>query len=155
MRYLLISLIALWPAMVPAHDYRLGDLVIFHPKALEPSPSAQAGAGYFSITNNSERDDYLMAVTADFPQVTLHETVMKDDIAAMARRDRITIPAGQTVTLEPGGMHVMFMGLRDRPFVAGNVFEATLKFANAGDITVIFKIEERSEAATDIDHSGH
>ena len=49
--------------------------------------------------------------------------------------DGIVIPAGGTVTLEPGGYHVMLMGLTG-DLAAGQVVRLTLTFRTAGAIGV-------------------
>ena len=56
----------------------------------------------------------------------------------------VEIPPGQTVTLEPGAMHVMFMGL-GAPFVAGETVAATLVFEKAGRVEVEFNVQPRGE----------
>ncbi|MDP5359854.1 MAG: copper chaperone PCu(A)C, partial [Paracoccaceae bacterium] len=57
------------------------------------------------------------------------------------------------VQLAPGGLHVMFMGLGGDPFEVGETFPATLVFEKAGEVEVVFYVEERTAEA--MDHSGH
>ncbi|NJL56929.1 copper chaperone PCu(A)C, partial [bacterium] len=49
--------------------------------------------------------------------------------------DAITIPAGEMVTLEPGGYHIMLMGF-DSPLVEGDSLRLTLVFAAGAEVTV-------------------
>ncbi len=49
--------------------------------------------------------------------------------------DGLSIPAGQTVTLAPGGMHLMFSGVT-QPFTAGENVQITLTFDKAGERTI-------------------
>ncbi|MDB2407892.1 copper chaperone PCu(A)C, partial [Jannaschia sp.] len=75
--------------------------------------------------------------------VQLHEMSMSDGVMRMARRDGgIPIPAGETVTLEQGGLHVMFMRLPSG-FAEGLAIPATLVFEQAGEIEVVFTVEAR------------
>ena len=67
---------------------------------------------------------------------------------------RIEIPAGETVKLKPGGLHVMFMGLED-PLTEGENIPATLVFENAGEVEVTFNVEARDGDHSGHDHSGH
>ena len=53
--------------------------------------------------------------------------------------DALTIPAGETVHLEPGGLHLMFLQL-NQPHVVNQPFEVTLTFENAGEIVVSFDV---------------
>lgn len=136
-----------------AHEYKVGDLVIDHPMAFETPATAMSGGGYLTITNNGTEDDRLIAVQADFPRVMLHTTEMKDDVARMMHIDAVEVPAGETVSLAPGGLHVMFMGLDGDPFEQGEEIPATLVFEHSGEVEVIFNVEERTTEA--MDHSMH
>ena len=49
--------------------------------------------------------------------------------------DRIEIAPGASVTLEPGGYHLMLMGVTDMPAI-GEMVEITLTFEKAGDVVV-------------------
>ncbi len=139
---------------VTAHEFKIGDLVIGHPMAFETAATAMSGGGYLSITNNGEIADRLIAVEAAFPRVMLHTTEMKDDIARMMHIDVVDVPAGETVVMEPGGLHVMFMGLDGDHLEAGETFPATLVFEQAGSVEVIFNVEERKNGEM-MEHSMH
>ena len=114
-------------------------------KAFASPPTAMAGGGYMEITNTSEANDRLVAVEADFPRVEIHNHEFDSEgVARMVHlEDGIPIPAGETVILEPGGLHVMFMGLRDTPLVEGEKVEATSVFEKAGKVPVTFDIVKR------------
>ena len=51
----------------------------------------------------------------------------------------LPIPAGETVTLQPGGFHLMFMGL-NQPLVEGEAVTVTLTFETAGEIDVVLPV---------------
>lgn len=120
-------------------------------RAFETAPTAMAGGGFLSITNTGDSDDALIAVLADFPRVELHTTEFEGDIARMIHLDTIPVPAGETVMLEPGGLHVMFMGLQGNPLTEGDAISATLVFEQAGEIPVTFDVVKRDMAG----HHGH
>lgn len=138
-----------------AHEFKVGDLIIDHPMALETFQTAMTGAGYLSVTNSGTEEDRLIAVEADFPRVMLHTSVTTNDIVTMSEVEGIAIPAGETITLEPGGFHVMFMGLNGDPFEVGETFPATLVFEKAGRLDVVFNVEARNGEAKQEDHSNH
>lgn len=143
-----------------------GALSLTNIRAFATPPGAMAGAGYLTIDNGGTSDDRLIAVEADVPRVMIHTTVMEDGIARMRHVDGgVEIPAGGQALLQPGGLHVMFMGLRNTPLVAGETLPATLIFEKAGAVPVIFDIVPRStsgaghtdhDSSTDHDsHGGH
>jgi len=136
-----------------SHDFAAGDLEIGHPHAFETPPMALSGAGFLTVTNTGGTADRLIAVRADFPQVSVHETVVADGVNRMMPVDGIDILPGETVALEPGGYHVMFMGLDGRQLVAGARFPAVLVFEQAGEVAVEFAVETRpEEAGTGMNH---
>ena len=49
--------------------------------------------------------------------------------------DRIEVPAGGSVALEPGGFHLMMLGLTETPAV-GDTVELLLTFQEGGEVTV-------------------
>ena len=141
-----------------AHDYKVAGIVVTHPVAFETAATARVGGGYLTITNDSETDDRLLSISAEgFDEVSLHESSTDDmGVARMQHIAGIDLPAGRTVNLEPGGLHVMFMGLNGDPFEVGEEIPATLTFEKAGTLDVTFNVENR-RAAEDgaTDHSAH
>ena len=135
-----------------AHEFRVGDLTIGHPYAIETPATAKSGAGYLTITNAGDAPDRLLAVEAAVPRAEIHTS--ETDAAGVTRMlpvDGVEIPPGGTVTLEPGGLHVMFMGL-GAPFEAGAKIDATLVFEKAGEVAVEFNVEPRGAGTDDVDH---
>ena len=64
--------------------------------------------------------------------------------------DGLVIPAGGSVTLQPGGYHLMFMEL-NQPLVEGGLIDITLEFRDAGTVTVPFSIQ--GKGARSMDHA--
>jgi len=144
------------PSIAMSHDFKVGDLVVDHPVANTTPARAMTGAGYLSIKNNGDTADSLIGVEADFPRVMLHDTVVENDIASMSHIEAAEIAPGETLTFEPGGKHIMFMGLDGDPFEEGETFDATLIFEKAGRVDVEFVVEDLSDGHGDHgDHGDH
>lgn len=144
-------------ATVSAHEYTLGALQIDHPRAFETAPNVKVGGGYMTITNTGDTADTLLEVRVPtVPRVELHLSLTDaNGVARMIKQDGIPLPAGETVMLKPGALHVMFMGLGEDRFELGEKVDATLVFENAGTVDVQFSIEERtSDTHSGMDHSG-
>ena len=105
------------------------------------TPGAKVGGGYLKIVNHSDSDDRLESVASNHSgKAEIHSMVMQDDVMIMRPlEDGLAIPAGETVYLAPGSLHLMFMQLR-QPHVVGEPFEATLSFMHAGEKTVSFEV---------------
>ena len=142
--------LALSATQAMAHEFNLGNLVVDHPRILETTDVAKSAAGYFAILNKTEADDALLEIRANFPKVTLHNTIEDEGVMRMVPVDRMSIPDGDTITFAPGGLHVMFMGL-ETPLKEGDLVPTTFVFQNAGEMDVIFVVEKADGSS----HSGH
>lgn len=90
----------------------------------------------------------------ELPRVSLHGTQKDGGVMRMFDVDAIDIPAGETVALKPGAMHILFMDLNGDPFEVGEAIP-TLIFAATGKVDLIFNIEARATDTQNMDHSGH
>lgn len=107
--------------------------------------SAAAGgmsAAYFDVTNGLSVDDALTGVTSPVAAMAgLHETTTDaSGMMGMQETDSVPLPAGQTVTFAPGGLHVMLMGLK-QDLVAGT--RVDLSFSTQGSGTIVVSAEVR------------
>jgi copper(I)-binding protein len=68
-------------------------------------------------------------------RVELHESTMDGGVMRMRPVESLVIEPGETRVLEPGGLHLMMMRLKE-PLVAGKHFLLTLEFAEAGRVQV-------------------
>lgn len=122
---------------------RTGGIKIEHPYARSTVPGQPTGGGYLVIQNNGAADKLISASAADVSStVELHLMKLEGDVMRMRQVDAIDIGAGKTVQLQPGGYHLMLMGLKE-PLKAGEHFPLTLRFEKAGEVTVDVKVEGR------------
>lgn len=113
-----------------------------NPYVFETARMAKAGGGFVTLTNTGDGPDTLLEVRADVPKVEIHRTLMQDGRAMMRPAGAIEIGAGETVSLEPGGLHIMFMGLPD-PFELGETVPVTLVFEHAGEVEIDMPVVKR------------
>lgn len=125
-----------------AHDYSIGDLQIAHPWSRATPGGAKIGGGYFKIENKGTAADRLVSVTMErADRVEIHEMSVTDGIMQMRELPAgIALPAGGSVELKPGGLHVMFMDLK-MPLKQGERLVGTLTFERAGTVVVQFAVE--------------
>jgi copper(I)-binding protein len=125
-----------------ARDYKLGTLEISQAWARATPPSAPAGGGFLKITNTGATPDRLVSArspAADIVQV--HEMKMDGSVMRMREVEKgLEIPAGGSVTLAPGGYHLMMMGLKG-PLKQGSTVPVTLTFEKAGTVDVELAVE--------------
>jgi hypothetical protein len=135
----LLALLALLLMALPAaaHDYKLGALEISQPWARATPPTAPTGGGYLSVKNTGTTPDRLISASSPAAGIVqVHEMKMEGNVMRMREIDGpLEIKPGETVTLAPGGMHLMMMGLK-APLKQGEKVPLTLVFEKAGKIDV-------------------
>jgi periplasmic copper chaperone A len=104
-------------------------------------PGQPVGGGFITITNKGSEDDRLVtAASTQAGDVQLHEMAMEGDVMRMRQvTEGIAIPAGQTVELKPGGLHLMFFKVAEA-FKEGGTVNVTLTFEKAGAVDVVLPI---------------
>ena len=108
-------------------------------------PGQQAGGGYLSITSPAA-DRLVGGSTPAAQRLELHTMAMKGDVMEMRQVDAIDLPAGKKVELKPGGLHLMFIGLK-APLKVGDKVPVTLKFEKAGERKVEFEVAHKPMAS--------
>ena len=139
-----------------AADYTAGDLSLSKTWTRATPPKAKAGGGFVEIVNSGSQDDRLISATSDVAKnVELHEMAVTDGVMKMREmEDGIEIPAGETVTLKPGGLHIMFMGLNE-PFEEGTTVPVVLTFEKAGDVEIELDVAKMGAKSMKHGHGDH
>jgi copper(I)-binding protein len=101
----------------------------------------QGGGGYLSITS-AAADRLVGGNTPVAQRFELHTMSMKGDVMEMRQVDAIELPAGKKVEFKPGGLHVMFIGLK-QPLKLGSKVPVTLKLEKGGEVKVEFEVASR------------
>jgi copper(I)-binding protein len=92
-------------------------------------PGSKVGAAYVTFTNTGSEQRKLLKITSTISdEVTLHRTsVTSQGTTRMWPMAVLAVEPGETLRLEPGGIHVMFNALKS-PLVAGQKVPLTIKF---------------------------
>jgi len=100
---------------------------------------AEIGAIYLTI--ESPVDDRLTGLSTPIASLAqLHTMTMEGGIMKMTRLPALDLPAGKPVKIEPGGTHIMLIGLTDK-LSPGQSFPLTLLFEKAGKREVTVNVE--------------
>lgn len=147
-------------------------VTISEPWARTTAEGQDAGAAYMTLTSDEDRAIVSASAPIDIAgTVELHETVAADasdgsttstaadssdtimgdmggtdDMSgAMTMRpvDKIDLPAGEPVTLEPGGLHIMLLDLA-APLEAGETFTVTLTLDDGTTVPVDVTVSDEA-----------
>lgn len=100
------------------------------------------GVVYFTLANEGGRPDTLLTVETDVAIAELHESQIDEQgIMRMRPLTNVEIPAGGSVSLEPGGKHVMLINLK-RDLTPGDKISLTLNFQQSGPMTIEAEVRE-------------
>ena len=114
-------------------------------------PGQPMTAGYGKITNNSSEPTTIVGASVTFAdKVEFHETVTVDDAVRMQPMENLTLEAGESLTLTPGGAHLMIMGVAAMPSEGANV--ALCVQTGAEETCVEAPVVRQAPAATDMRH---
>ena len=138
----LIFAVLLTTLIVAACGGASGELTVKDAWA-RPASAGENGAAYFVIENGTAAGDTLLSVSSEIASATEVHMSMGDDngVMSMQMQESIPVPAKDTVKFEPGGLHVMLIGLKQELKI-GDEFELTLHFKNHADITLKVIVKE-------------
>ena len=123
-----------------AQEVRAGDLVITQGWS-RAAGAGGTGAGYLSISNRGTTAARLLSASSPAARAAeLHPHMREGDVMRMRPMPAIDIPPGGTVTLQPGGQHLMLLGL-SAPLRQGETVPVTLRFERAGEVRVNLAIQ--------------
>jgi copper(I)-binding protein len=99
-------------------------------------PGQTNSAAFMILTNGGDGDHALTTAESNVSKVgELHTHRMEEGMMKMRRVEKIDLPAGETVKLEPGGLHVMLIGL-EKQLEEGEDVEITLVFEDGSRSTL-------------------
>lgn len=94
----------------------------------EPIPPAGMTSAYLTLTNRGDQTVSLIEASSDAAgTVEMHAMKTVDGMMSMRRTKAIAIPPHSTIRLEPGGLHLMLIGLT-RALRHGETVEILLRF---------------------------
>lgn len=109
-------------------------------------PGTETAAFYVAVENTGAGADRLLAASTSACNVTqIHISEMNDEgVMSMRQADpeMLELDPGEQLLLEPGGLHVMCMGLID-PLESGDSLTVTMSFETAGDVLAEILIDDR------------
>jgi len=112
-------------------------------ESMSNTPGKATGAVYLVLINKGGTSDRLVGISTDVAEsAEIHQTRIKDDVMRMVPvMGGLEIPAKGQVALNPGGYHIMLIGLK-RDLKPGDRFTIVLRFEKSGDIAVEVEVKQ-------------
>ncbi len=136
-----------------ATSVRAAEVQITEAWARATAGAGTTGVAYLTITNHGSDDAIIGALSPVAERAGLHGHQMDGEVMRMRPVESIDLPSGATVTLAPGGLHVMLMGLT-APLAEGAWFSLSLELASGGTATTTVMVADVG-AMGPAEHPGH
>ncbi|HEY3477107.1 MAG TPA: copper chaperone PCu(A)C [Anaerolineales bacterium] len=112
-------------------------------------PALQGGNGAVYFVIQSSEADEIVGVTSDVAEsVEIHESRMNEDVMEMRQLQSVPLGAGEQVMFEPGGFHIMLIGLR-QDLQIGDEFAISLRFKDHEDLQINVTVTDSPGAETE------
>lgn len=128
-------------------------LVVSDARSRQPAEGQTRGVVYLTVTNPTDNDITIVSATSSTSdQVELHETMMADDGAmSMAEvPEGFTVSGGSEFVFEPGGPHIMLLGIDPASFPSDEV-DVTITLSDGDPISFTAPIEQIGDAMDAMD----
>ena len=130
------------------------DVAVADAYVRQPPPAARTGAAFFTLKNAGKTEVRLVAAENPASNITeLHNHINEGGVMKMRQVKDIPVPAGGQAKLEPGGLHVMLIDLK-QPLKAGDTVPLTLRFDDGGKQLVNVPVRA-GDGAPPMDHKHH
>lgn len=131
-----------------AHDFSVGPVMVSNPWSPPLPPISENGVAYLNLSNHEMKADRLVAASTPVAdRVEFHTSVKSGSMMMMEKMQAVELPAHGNVALEPGGMHVMLIDMKN-PLKKNTSFPLTLTFEHAGTVTVDVTVRLPAGAAS-------
>lgn len=122
-------------------------LQVTEPWIREAPPGASVMAGYMTLSNTGDTTQVIESISSPvFEAVEIHRSWVEDGMARMQPVARLTIPAGDSISLVPGGYHLMLL----RPgqaLAAGDEVALLLHRADGACVSVTAPVVRQTESS--------
>ena len=117
-------------------------------------PGTKNTAAYLHLTNQSDAKRTLVGVESSVAKaVEIHNHVMDKGMMRMRKVEELEVAAGESLTFQPGGLHIMFIQTPKR-LKEGESVEVKLVFKNGDKQAVTLPVKKQS-LSEHSDHSHH
>ena len=145
-RFLSLAMALLAPAALA------GDIILSDAWVRALPPVQKVTAGYLTVTNQGTAAVTITGGSAELAEaLEIHTTREVNGMMRMEPLPELVVPAGGSVTLSPGGTHLMLLGLERMP-VPGESVELCLSAADGASTCTSAEVRQ---GAPEHDHHSH
>lgn len=118
------------------------EVTIENPYARAVPPGQMNSASFMVLKNTDEKDVTLTSGSSSVAKtVELHNHINEDGIMKMRQVDGINIPALGKESLQPGGYHIMLIGLK-QDLIEGQEIDLELEFSDGSNQKLVLPVKK-------------
>lgn len=115
-------------------------------------PGQPNSAIYLTLRNTGDEPAVVVGARSELaPRLEFHSSVQVDGMWRMRSLEHLEIEAGRSLTLSPGGVHLMLFGITKTPR-EGDVVPLTLLLGGGGSLEVTAQVRGLADANPHDDH---
>jgi copper(I)-binding protein len=122
------------------------DVSVEQPYARATAPGQANSAAFMRLVNNGAATALVAADSSAAEVVELHTHINDNGVMRMRKIELIELPAGKTTVLQPGGLHVMLIGLK-QPLQEGGQIDLNLEYADGSQQQIDVPVKRVAPAA--------
>lgn len=132
---------------------RAADLTVSYAYVRSVPPTLNNTAAYLTIHNQGKKPATITGVQcAAAHMAELHESKMELGVMKMRPVPSLTIAAGDTTVLQPGGIHIMLMDLK-QALTPGDNLTITLELASGETVETTAIVRDLREESGNLEHT--
>ncbi|WP_372738057.1 copper chaperone PCu(A)C [Neptunomonas sp.] len=128
-------------ALLLASHFALADVNVESAYVRAVPPGQMNSAAFMQLKNEGPGDISLVAAKSQAAKnAELHTHTQDNGVMRMRQVSEISLPAGEVITLQPGGMHIMLIGLTQN-LAAGENISLSLEFSDGSQQALEVPVE--------------
>lgn len=133
-------------AQEPAAVSELTAYTVVGYRIRNPPPGRDVTAAFMTITAGNAEGRLIDARTNAAERVEIHTMAMEDDVMRMRRVEGLDVASGGSISLAPGGDHLMLFEI-DRDVLATGQVLIELVFENGQTVNQVFEVRDTAPGA--------
>lgn len=118
------------------------EVTVENPYARAVPPGQMNSASFMVLNNTDTKDVALVAASSSVAKaVELHNHINEDGVMKMRQVDSIAVPALGKASLQPGGYHVMLIGLT-QDLMEGQKIDLKLEFSDGSSQALSLPVQK-------------
>ncbi|MCW8899700.1 MAG: copper chaperone PCu(A)C [Gammaproteobacteria bacterium] len=135
-----MSILAL--TLISITSYAAGSVSVMNPYARAVAEGHPNSAAFMVLNNTSSQDRALVKASSSISNVVeLHTHKKEGGMMRMRQVEKIVVKTKSQTVLKPGGLHIMFIGLKQQ-LTVGNNIDLALEFDNGEIVKVSVPVKE-------------